>query len=259
MKVSIITCCFNRKDTIGQAVESVLSQDYPDIEYIIVDGASIDGTVDVVERYKDRITRIISEPDHGMYEAVNKGIMAATGDVIGMLHSDDFFFDNHVVSEAVETLEREQADLVYGNGLYVDKDDTSRVVRDWRSGPCRRWKLRCGWLPLHPTVYVRRKALETWGLYDEQYKIAADSDWLFRYLYETDIRVAYVNRYMVVMRMGGLSTYGSSLRRLMWKEDVRLYEAHGFNGVWAKLMKMCWKVPQFILPKITNAEKYKGG
>lgn len=250
MKVSIITACFNRKDTIAQAIESVLAQDYPDIEYIVVDGASGDGSLEVIGRYRDRIARIISEPDGGMYEAVNKGIRAATGDVIGLLHSDDFMFDRHVVSHVMETMAREKADLVYANGLYVNKDDTRQVVRDWRSGVCRRWKLRCGWLPLHPTVYIRRDALEREGLYDETYKIASDTDWLFHYLYEADLRVAYMDRYVVVMRMGGLSTYGSALRRLMWKEDVRIYKKYGLNGLRVKLMKMCWKIPQFIRPKL---------
>ena len=132
MKVSIITACFNRKDTIAQAIESVLAQDYPNIEYIVVDGASSDGSLEVIGRYRDRIARIISEPDGGMYEAVNKGIRAATGDVVGLLHSDDFMFDRHVVSHVMETMAREKADLVYANGLYVNKDDTRQVVRDWR-------------------------------------------------------------------------------------------------------------------------------
>ena len=111
-------------------------------------------------------------------------------------------------------------------------------------------KLRCGWLPLHPTVYIRRDALEREGLYDETYKIASDTDWLFHYLYESDLRVAYMDRYVVVMRMGGLSTSGSALRRLMWKEDVRIYKKYGLNGLRVKLMKMCWKIPQFIRPKL---------
>ena len=256
MKVSIITSCFNREATIGQAIESVLAQDYPDIEYIIVDGASSDGTMEVITRYGGKIARVISEPDNGMYEAVNKGIRVATGDVVGLLHSDDYFYDRHVVSRMVETLEREDADLAYGDGLYVNKDDTSQVVRDWRSGAYKRWKVRFGWLPLHPTVYVRRKAMEKWGGYDESYKIAADSDWLFRYLYESDLKVAYANLYVVVMRMGGLSTYGSALRKLMWQEDVRLYESHGINGTCAKLLKMCWKIPQFIRPKLNSGKFY---
>ena len=212
MKVSIITSCFNREATIGQAIESVLSQDYPDIEYIVVDGASKDGSLQVINRYKDRITRIISEPDKGMYEGINKGVQAATGDIIGLLHSDDFLFDRHVISDIVRKFSETGAELVYGNGLFVDFEHTD------------------SWLPLHPTVYIRREVMGRWGLYNENYKIAADTDLLVRYLYEADLRVEYLNKYIVRMRMGGLST-DSARRKQMWKEDVGIYRAHGLNGL----------------------------
>jgi glycosyltransferase involved in cell wall biosynthesis len=249
MKVSIITSCFNREATIGQAIESVLSQDYPDVEYIVVDGASKDGSLQVINRYRDRIAKIISEPDKGMYEGINKGVQAATGDIIGLLHSDDFLFDRHVISDIVRKFSETGAELVYGNGLFVDFEHTDRPVRDWISGNYRKWKVKCGWLPLHPTVYIRREVMGRWGLYNENYKIAADTDLLVRYLYEADLRVEYLNKYIVRMRMGGLST-DSARRKQMWKEDVGIYKAHGFPGVPAKLMKMSWKVPQFIGARI---------
>ena len=137
MKVSIITSCYNRRSTIGQTIESVLAQDYPDIEHIIIDGASTDGSVDVIDRYRDRkmVDKVVSEPDSGMYEAINKGIRLATGDVVGLLHSDDFFFDSHVVADIAALFRATGADVVYGNGLYVDASDTSRVVRNWVSCP----------------------------------------------------------------------------------------------------------------------------
>jgi glycosyltransferase family 2 len=245
MRISIITSCYNRERTIHAAIESVLAQDYPDIEYIVVDGASKDNSLQVVNRYKDRIAHIISEPDTGMYEAINKGIRMATGDIIGLVHSDDFLYDTHVISALVEKFKETGADLVYGNGLFVDSIHTDKVVRNWVSGSFSRRKVRCGWLPLHPTVYIRREAMMQWGLYDESYKIAADSDLLVRYLYKASLRVVYLNRYIIRMRMGGLST-DRAKRKMMWKEDVRLYKAHGFPGVPTKLMKMGWKVPQFI-------------
>jgi glycosyltransferase involved in cell wall biosynthesis len=155
MKVSIITSCFNREATIGQAIESVLSQDYPDIEYIVVDGASKDGSLQVINRYKDRITKIISEPDKSMYEGINKGVQAATGDIIGLLHSDDFLFDRYVISDIVRKFSETGAELVYGNGLFVDFEHTDRPVRDWISGNYRKWKVKCGWLPLHPSRQSR--------------------------------------------------------------------------------------------------------
>lgn len=249
MRVSIITSCFNREATIAQAIESVLAQDYPYIEYIVVDGASRDHSLQIIRKYEDRITKIISEPDRGMYEAINKGIRLATGDIIGLMHSDDFFFSTHVVSEIVERFKKSGADLVYGNGLYVDAHRTERVVRNWISGNYRRWKVACGWLPLHPTVYIRREMLEKHGLYDESFQIAADSDFLIRYLYKANLKIEYLDRYIVKMRMGGLST-DLSRRKQMWVEDVRLYREHGFPGVPEKLMKMGWKVPQFIDAKL---------
>lgn len=262
MRISIITSCFNRQSTIRDAIGSVLSQDYPDIEYIIVDGASTDGSMEVIRDEESRAKsetfaaahprftmRVISEPDHGMYEAVNKGIRAATGDVIGLLHSDDFFYDSHVVSRIAEQMTSTGADFLYGNGLFVSAVNTDKVVRRWIGGTYRLWKVRHGWLPLHPTCYIKRDVIEKRGLYNETYKIAADSDFLFRYLLGGDITVTYLNDYIVKMRMGGLST-DSRRRRQMWHEDIRMYHSHGFNPTITKIEKMMWKLPQFIKAKL---------
>lgn len=249
MKVTIITSSYNREKTIRGAIESVLAQDYPDVEYIVVDGASTDGTLEIIKEYEGRIARIVSEPDRGMYEAINKGIRLATGDVIGLLHSDDFFYDNHVVSRIVQRMQETGADFLYGNGLFVDFNDTKKVVRNWIGGTYRIWKVRHGWLPLHPTCYIRREAIEKRGLYNETYKIAADSDFLFRYLLGGDITVTYLNEYIVRMRMGGLST-DSEKRKMMWREDIRMYHSHGFNPTLTKIEKMLWKVPQFVRAKL---------
>jgi len=248
MKVSVITSCYNREATIRGAIESVLSQDYPDIEYIVVDGASKDSSLDIVNEYRDRGLNIISEPDHGMYEAINKGIRMATGDIIGLVHSDDFLYDNHVISDVVKTFESTGADFVYGDGVYVDCDDTRKLVRNWRGGEYYKWKVRCGWLPLHPTCYIRRDVMMREGLYNEAYKIAADSDLLVRYLYRENLKVHYMKRRIIRMRMGGLST-DSKRRKQMWNEDVRMYKSHGFSPILTKIMKMMWKVPQFIEAK----------
>ena len=249
MKISIITTCYNREKTIAQAIESVLGQDYPNIEYILVDGASTDHSLEVIRSYASRIDKIISERDGGMYEAINKGIKAATGDVIGLLHSDDFLIHPHIISDIVERFKNTSAEMVYGDGLFVDAEQTNRVVRDWRSGNYKRWKVRLGWLPLHPTVYIKRSAIEQYGLYNENYKIAADSDFLIRYLWKTNLKVEYLRKYVVRMRMGGLST-GGHKRKAMWKEDVDLLRKNGFWGIPEKLLKMTWKVPQFINAKL---------
>lgn len=258
MKVSIITSCFNRVSTIEGAIKSVLKQDYPEIEYIIVDGASKDGTLDVIKKYNElthnnhfvktnsRFSfRYISEPDHGMYEGINKGLRMATGDVIGLVHSDDFLYSEHTIRDLVNEFKRTGADFVYGDGLYVNSLNTQKVIRNWIGGAYRLWKVKHGWLPLHPTCYIKRSVMEKRGFYNETYKIAADSDLLFRYLLVGDLSVAYLHEYIVRMRMGGLST-DNAKRKQMWKEDIRMYRSHGLNPIITKIEKMMWKIPQFI-------------
>ena len=249
MKVSIITSCFNREATIGNTIESVLSQTYSDIEYIVVDGASTDRSLNVINHYADRIDKIISEPDHGMYEGVNKGLRLTTGEIVGLMHSDDFFYSTQTVNHIVQLFERTSADLVYGNGLFVDAEDTNKIIRKWISGFYSKAKMRRGWLPLHPTVYVRRACLDKLGLYDESFKIAADSDWLIRYMYEGDLKIAYLDEYVVKMRMGGLSTDPDKMKQ-KWAEDLRMYRQRGFSPYWALGCKILSKIPQFISAKL---------
>jgi len=250
-KISIITTCYNRASTIRGAIESVLVQDYANIEYIIVDGASTDGSLDIINEYKNRVATIISEPDSGMYEAINKGIRAATGDLIGVVHSDDFLYDTHVISDIANAYENSHADFIYGDGIYVDFTNTNKVIRNWIGGKYRRWKVKAGWLPLHPTCYISKKLYDSDGFYDEQYKIAADTDLLVRFLLKKDIKIDYLKRYIIRMRMGGLST-DSKRRKQMWQEDIAVYSSHGFWALPLKLMKMGWKIPQFISARKLN-------
>ena len=261
MKVTIITASYNRKKTIGEAIHSVLEQDYPNLEYLIMDGASTDGSVEYIKellqheategktemiRKHAREALFFSEPDHGMYEALNKGMRRATGDVIGLVHSDDALMDTEIVSRYVDCFNQTAADLVYGDGEFVDEKDTSKVMRLWVSGSYRRWKVRLGWLPLHPTAYIRRAALNPKVLYDEQYRMAADTKFLIYYLHEAPLRICYLPINVIRMRMGGLST-NPKHRTRMFVEDVKIYNDYGFsNPNLIKMMKMSWKVPQFI-------------
>lgn len=253
MKVSIITSCYNREATIRGAIESVLEQDYPYIEYIVVDGASKDNSLAIINEYKNGIDKIISEPDNGMYEGINKGIRAATGDIIGLIHSDDFLFSSHTISEIVQAFKEQQADLVYGNGVFVDYDNINQMIRNWVSGRYTKENVKNGWLPLHPTVYIKKECMDKYGLYDESYKIAADSDLLVRYLYETDLKVHYLNKYIVRMRMGGLST-DSGKTKQKWGEDLRMYKSHGIKPLTALKGKILSKIPQFIEAKLPWSE-----
>ncbi len=251
MKVSIITSCYNREQTIRGAIGSVIAQDYSDMEYIVIDGASKDASLSIVKEYENQIAKIVSEPDKGMYEAINKGIRMATGDVVGLVHSDDFLYDSHTISAVVEEFKKTNADFLYGDGIYVNSTDIDKIVRNWIGGKYYRWKVRCGWLPLHPTCYIRRDVMMREGLYDESYKIAADTDLLVRYLYKANLKVTYLKRKIIRMRMGGLST-DSEKRKAMWDEDIRLYTAHGFWALPTKIMKMMWKVPQFVEAKFVK-------
>ena len=165
MKVSIITSCFNREATIKDAIESVISQNYPDIEYIVIDGASNDKSIEIIKQYQQHIAKFISEKDKGMYEAINKGIKQATGDIIGLVHSDDFLYSKDTITHIVQQFERTGADLIYGNGLFVDFYNTNKIIRNWKSGVYSKKKIRYGWLPLHPTVYIKKDCFQQLGRY----------------------------------------------------------------------------------------------
>lgn len=254
MKVSIITCCYDRVNTIANAIESVLSQTYDNIEYIIVDGGSTDGSRELINKYKDRVAKIIFEADRGMYEGINKGIRAATGDVIALCHTDDVLYAPDTVAEMVKVLEDTGADMAYADGLYLRRRNMEHeeAARVWKSGKCTRGKLRCGWLPLHTTCYVKKEVYDRYGLYDESYKIAADTKFLLNILYKHKIKTAYLPKYVVKMRMGGTSTNIHKMQE-MFVEDKRVFKEMGFRmQSLAKVMKMMWKVPQYVRAKIVK-------
>lgn len=248
MKVSIITSCYNREQTIRDSIESVLSQDYDDIEYIVVDAASTDSTLSIINEYKDRISVIVSEPDNGMYEGINKGIRLATGDIVGLLHSDDVFYANDTITRVVHEFHRTNCEFTYGNGIFVNPNDMNTIVRDWISDQFIKKKVKRGWLPLHTTVFVKREVFEQSGLYNEKYKISADSDWLVRCLYMLNLKVSYIDEYIVRMRMGGAST-SWKLTKKKWCEDLDLYHTYGLNPYISLTFKVISKIPQFAKAK----------
>lgn len=246
MKVSIITICYNRKETIANAVESVLSQDYPDIEYIVIDGNSTDGTKQILQSYEGKINKFLSEPDKGMYDAINKGLKMATGEIIGLMHSDDEFYDHKVVSKIVEVFQKSPSyDGIYGDGVYVTNDAEEKIVRDRIGGEYNYKKLKSGWLPLHPTVYLKKEVIEKLGYYNLDFKIASDTEFLLRYLFKSKINLAYLNTYMVKMRMGGLSTSGSRALEVLY-EDYRIYSYHGLPAFRAVFRKKLRALKQYL-------------
>lgn len=246
MQVSIITICYNRKATIEKAIKSVLEQDYPNIEYIVIDGASTDGTKEIIQTFSDMITKYISEPDRGMYDAINKGLSLATGDIIGLMHSDDAFYDLSVVSKIVKAFQDSPTtDGVYGNGIYVTNDSEEKIVRNRIGGEYDFEKLKLGWLPLHPSVYLRRGAFEKYGHYNLDFKIASDTELLLRYLYKYQIKMTYLNAYFVKMRMGGLST-NSKLAFEVLLEDYRIYKYHGLAAFRVVFLKKIIALKQYL-------------
>ncbi|MGO4770126.1 glycosyltransferase family 2 protein [Flavobacterium sp. W22_SRS_FK3] len=246
MKVSVITVCYNRKDTIEQSINSVLDQDYPDIEYIVIDGNSSDGTKDIIKSYADKIANYISEPDKGMYDAINKGLSRATGDIVGLMHSDDVFYDTKVVSKIVEAFHKNpDADAIYGDGLYVTNDAEQKIVRNRIGGEYGLKRIKAGWLPLHPTVYIKKSIIEKYGNYNLDFKIASDTEFLLRYLYKYKINIAYLNTYIVKMRMGGLSTnYKRAFEVLL--EDYNIYKFHQLSGAKVVFQKKILALLQYI-------------
>ncbi|MBZ4033608.1 glycosyltransferase [Flavobacterium sp. 17A] len=247
MRISIITVCYNRKATIGKAIQSVLSQNYHDIEYIIIDGNSKDGTQDVIESYKDRISQYISEPDKGMYDAINKGLKLATGDVIGLMHSDDEFYDTKAISRIAARFNTDSSiEGIYGDGVYVTNDQDERLVRDRIGGVFSLKKVKGGWLPLHPTVYLKKSVIDKHGLYNLDFKIASDTEFLLRYLYKYKIKMSYIDKYIVKMRMGGMSTSFKTALEVL-NEDYKIYKYHGLTAVQAVFLKKSIALKQYIV------------
>ncbi|MDR1120320.1 MAG: glycosyltransferase [Dysgonamonadaceae bacterium] len=245
MTISLITACFNRSKTIERTIQSVLSQNYSNIEYIIIDGGSTDGSIDIIKCYAGKIAHFRSAPDNNMYEAINKGIRLATGDVVGLLHSDDVFYATDVLTKVADAFKRHNVDIVYGDGIFVDKEESQKTIRNWISGEYNRQKIKRGWLPLHPTVYAKKSVLEQCGLYNESYKIASDSDMLIKMLFINHFKVHYLCEYIVKMRMGGVSTsFKSQLSK--WKEDFLIFRFHKLNPYIALGGKILSKVPQFF-------------
>jgi len=246
MKISIITVCFNSATTISDTLRSVAEQTHADIEHIVVDGASADQTLAVVRANASDKLKLISEPDQGIYDAMNKGIAAASGEFVGFLNGDDVFAHASSVSDLVAAVRSADTDAVYADLVYVRAEDTNAVVRLWRSGKFSASRLRFGWMPPHPTFYVRRELLQQIGGFDASMRIAADYDLMLRVLSRPGIRVAYVGSVLVKMRLGGASN--QTLKGILRKsrEDLRALRRSRVGGWPALICKNLRKLPQFI-------------
>ncbi len=247
MKISVITAVFNNRRHIEDCIESVLAQTYTDIEYIIIDGGSTDGTVDAIRKYENRVSKWTSEPDNGIYDALNKGLNMAAGDVVGFLHSDDVYAHDRVIERVASEMEARDVDSCYGDLLYVDKDDTRKVIRYWRAYPYNHGLFRRGWMPPHPTFFARREVYKRCGCFNTDFRIAADYELMLRLLEKCRISTVYIPEVLIRMRMGGVSNRSVTNMVRKSREDYRAWKMNNLDGgALAVILKNVSKIPQFF-------------
>lgn len=249
MKVSIITVCYNAETTIEHTIQSVLNQTYNDVEYIIIDGASTDKTVDIITQYKDKLSCFISEPDKGIYDAMNKGISKATGDIVGILNADDFYVDNDVISTVAKVFKEKNVDSVFADLVYLRPENLDKTVRHYSSKNFHPEKFTYGWMPAHPTFFVKKICYEKYGLFKTDYKIAADYELLVRFLYRHQISYYYLNKVLIKMRTGGVSTRNLKSNWTLNKEIIR---ACSENDIKTNMFKVSFKYFKKIFELIGN-------
>ncbi len=246
-KISIITVSFNSAKTIKETIESILIQDYNNIEYIIIDGGSSDETIDIVKSYSEKISYFISEKDNGIYDAMNKGIKAATGDIVGILNSDDFYPNSFVLSNVAKSFKKYNCDAVYGDLVYVNKKDTTQIKRYWQAGNYNTSKIKNGWMLPHPTFFVKKVMYDRHGLYNSALKRAADYEMILKLLYKENISVHYIPMILVKMRMGGASNSTFLNRIRANKEDGLAWTKNQLNKpMFVRIKKPLQKAIQFF-------------
>ena len=246
-KISIITVSFNSARTLKETIESILAQDYTNIEYIIIDGGSSDETINIVKSYSEKISYFISEKDNGIYDAMNKGIKAATGDIIGILNSDDFYPNSFVLSNVARSFEKYNCDAVYGDLVYVKAKDATQIKRYWQAGNYNTSKIKNGWMLPHPTFFVKKVMYDRYGLYNTDLKSAADYEMILKLLYKENILVRYIPMILVKMRMGGASNSTFLNRIRANKEDGLAWTKNQLNKpMFVRIKKPLQKAIQFF-------------
>lgn len=248
MKISIITVTLNSQQTIGNTIRSVISQSYPAIEYLIIDGGSTDGTLEIINAHRQQITCLISETDQGIYDAMNKGVCRATGDVIGILNADDIYADNLVLQRVADCFQQTTAEACYGDLAYVSPENPAKVIRFWKAGGYTRYRMYCGWMPPHPTFFVRSRCYKRYGYYRTDIGSSADYELMLRFLLCQKITASYIPHLLVRMRGGGVSNR-SLVCRL--RAHIMDWKAWAVNGLvpfpWTLPMKPIRKCLQWIL------------
>ena len=245
MKISIITVCYNAEDTISDTIQSVLSQDYKDVEYIIVDGKSTDRTLEIIQSINNGI-KLISEKDQGIYDAMNKGINIASGDVIGILNADDIYKNSQVLTKVMDAF-KANVSIVYGDIEYVKYDDLSNVVRKWKAGVFRTGKFKWGWMPPHPGFFVKKSCYESFGLFNLNLSTSADYELMLRMLEVHHLSCNYIPKTITSMRVGGASNSSLKNRLIANRNDKKAWTIHPINPFWFTfILKPLRKLPQFF-------------
>ncbi|MBS1531824.1 MAG: glycosyltransferase [Bacteroidetes bacterium] len=225
MKISLITVAFNAQNTIERSIISVVGQKFNNVQYIVIDGGSTDDTINIINRYRDKIHVLVSEPDNGVYDAMNKGIALATGDIIGTINADDFLADDRVLGEVAEAFAQQDTDILYGNLDFINPDE--RVVRKWRSGRYHKGMFNRGWMPPHPTFYCRKALFDTHGAYSLEYGSAADYELMLRFIHAHNANVFYLDKIMVKMYIGGISNKNVGNRVKALSFDLKAMRKNG--------------------------------
>ncbi len=253
MKISIITIAFNNEKEIAQTIESVVNQTYNGIEYIIIDGGSKDGTLDVIKKYQNSIYKVISEPDKGIYDAINKGIKNATGDIIGLIHAGDELYDNNVIEKVVRCFSESKIDALYGHSKILSEDG-SKVVRINKSPEYNERLFPMGWFPSHQSFYARRELFDHLGLYNLKYKIAADYELLFRFIYVNKVIVKLLDEYLIKFKVGGTSTKSVKNIINLNKECINAWHDNGIKMPFYTIpLKLLRKVKQILDARLNNS------
>ena len=246
LKVSIITAVYNGEETIRKCLESVKSQTIS-AEHIIIDGASTDSTLKIIEQYKTKNIKVISEPDDGIYDAMNKGIGIATGDIIGILNADDYYPSDDILQNVMQVFENKDVDACYGDLVYVDINKPSKIVRYWHTKECNQSNFYLGWMPPHPTFFVRRSMYERLGVFRLDFGTAADYELMLRFLLKHGISASYIPRVLVHMRLGGVSNESLINRIQANRMDRKAWKVNELKPLpWTLWMKPLRKLGQWF-------------
>lgn len=246
MKVSIITVCFNSAETIEDTIKSVLSQDYKDIEYIVVDGGSTDATLEILTKYQSQISKCISEPDDGIYGAMNKGIRLSTGDIVATLNGDDVYADESIVGQMVGFVQNNGLDAMYGDLVYINPNNSNHVTRFWKAGEYKRGAFCHGWVIPHPTFFCRKQVFERYGYFNDKFQVAADFELMLRFIEKHQINVGYLPKVIVKMRTGGKANLLRGMIRGNW-EIVRSFRLNNLRlSLWLFVLKPITKMSQLF-------------